>query len=257
MVTAGTAGGEPDAGADAGPPPGTASEGCGTAPAPAGTVNLQVGSTQHLYIVGLPSSYDENQPYPLLMAFHGASIGAEFFRSFFNLAPAAGEEAIIVYLEANGGQWDYNRDLPYLDEVVSRLKAEYCIDEDRVFATGHSAGGYFSNAIGVRRTELLRAIAPISGGAQFRQDPDGTIAVWIAHGDADTIVQTSEGRSARDFWLEQNGCNANKSTPVEPSPCVSYADCAAGSPVHYCEFSGGHNIPTWAPQAVWDFFKAL
>ncbi len=254
---AGAGGTTSDAGRDATTAPGTMTEGCGKEPEPAGSVNIQVGSTAHLYIVELPSGYDRNKPYPVLLAFHGAGLNAQFFQSFFRLAPVAGNEAIIVYFEANGGQWSYNRDFLYLDEVVTRLKSQYCIDENRLFATGHSAGGYFSNAIGVRRTDLVRAIAPISGGVGLPGTPSGKVAVWIAHGATDEIVPTSEGRAARDYWARQNGCDTGASTPVEPSPCVSYTGCDAGYPVHYCEYSGGHNIPSFAAQAVWDFFKAL
>ena len=68
---------------------------------------------------------------------------------------------------------------------------------------------------------------------------------------------TSEGRNTRDYWVRQNGCDMTMSTPVEPAPCVTYANCPTGYPVTYCEYDGEHNIPSFAVSGVWSFFKAL
>lgn len=66
-----------------------------------------------------------------------------------------------------------------------------------------------------------------------------------------------EGRTARNLCAKQSGCDTSKSMPVEPSPCVTYAGCDPSNPVHYCEYDGDHNLPSFGVQAVWDFFKAL
>jgi polyhydroxybutyrate depolymerase len=31
----------------------------------------------------------------------------------------------------------------------------------------------------------------------------------------------------------------------------------AGYPVHWCQFSGGHAIPSFGAQAIWTFFSQL
>src|SRR5262245_2235183 len=258
--SAGASGSAPSAAGSSAPgSPGMMSAGCGKDPAPAGTVNLDVGGMARLYIVDLPMNYDKTKAYRLVMAFHGAGLAAQSFKSFFKLTSKVGSEAIVAYLEALGNPtgWNYNRDLPYFDAVLTQLKMQYCIDESRVFATGHSSGGYFTNALGCQRGDVLRAIGPFSGGAAFKSNCQDKVAAWITHGGMDNIVDTMEGRDARDFGAEQSGCDTSMSMPVEPSPCVTYAGCDPINAVHYCECPGDHNLPSFGVQAVWAFFKAL
>jgi polyhydroxybutyrate depolymerase len=235
------------------------SAGCGKDPPAGGSVDMDVDGMARLYIVDPPEGYDKSKPYRLIMAFHGAGLAAASFKSFFKLTPAVGGEAIIAYLEALGDPtgWEYKRDMPYFDAVLAQLESQYCIDASRVFATGHSSGGYFTNALGCQRGEVLRAIGPFSGGAAFTSGCKDKVAAWIAHGAMDDIVPTSEGRDARDAWAKQSGCDTAMSLPVEPTPCVTYAGCDASQPVHYCEYEGDHNLPKFGIQAVWSFFKAL
>jgi hypothetical protein len=43
--------------------------------------------------------------------------------------------------------------------------------------------------------------------------------------------------------------------PVTPSPCVAYQGCLPDYPIHWCQFSGGHSVPSFASQAIWTFFN--
>ena len=62
------------------------------------------------------------------------------------------------------------------------------------------------------------------------------------------------GEASRDHWVEANGCSTT-TTPVAPTDyCVAYDGCDSGYPVHWCVHDGGHTIPDWSPQAIWDFF---
>jgi hypothetical protein len=83
-----------------------------------------------------------------------------------------------------------------------------------------------------------------------------SVAFWGAHGTAngaDGVVPIADGRAARDEFLARNGCGT-ATTPVNPSPCVTYSGCRAGYPVTWCEFNGGHSPWSPAGQGVWDFF---
>ena len=235
------------------------SSGCGMAAAPAGDTSIEVDGMSRTYLVELPPGYDPDVAYPLILGFHGAGLDAKGFRGYFDLGAVAGDEAVIAYLDALGNPtgWQYNRDIPFAEATLAQLKSQYCIDEARVFATGHSSGGYFTNALGCRLGDQLRAIAPVSGGAALRTMCTGMPAAWIAHGDDDTIVATTEGQGARDFWAEANGCDTGMSMPVEPMPCVTYAGCSPEAPVRYCEYPGSHSPPSFAVEALWAFFRGL
>jgi poly(3-hydroxybutyrate) depolymerase len=232
------------------------SSGCGMEPVAAGSATLQVNGMERQYLVALPQTYDRNRPYPLVLAFHGAGLTGPQFRSFFNLVTPVGTDGIVVYPTGLGGGWDVRRDVPFVDALLMKLESSYCIDAQRIFATGHSNGGFFTNALGCQRGDALRAIAPMSGGQQQRASScTGNVAVWISHGNADDIVMTSYGRQSRDFWVARNECDAMMVMPVSSSPCVEYLGCAAGAPVRYCEYDGGHNLMPMSAQTIWAFFK--
>lgn len=233
-----------------------ASSGCGLDPAPAGNATLPVGGMDREYVLALPQAYDKNRPYPLIVAFHGAGLSGPQFRSFFNLVTPVAGDGIVVYPTGTGGQWDLRRDVPFVDALLMKLQASYCVDAKRVFATGHSNGAFFTNAIGCQRGDVFRAIAPMSGGQQQQASTcKGQLAVWISHGNADNVVMTSYGTMSRDFWVKRNKCDASMSMPVMPSPCVEYQGCTPGFPVRYCEYAGDHNLMPMAAQTIWAFFK--
>ena len=82
----------------------------------------------------------------------------------------------------------------------------------------------------------------------------GQVAVWMSHGNTDTVVPFAQGQASRDQWVSANHCEA-QTMPVMPSPCVAYQGCDDGHPVTWCEFDGGHTVPTFASQAIWAFFS--
>jgi hypothetical protein len=79
------------------------------------------------------------------------------------------------------------------------------------------------------------------------------IAVWMSHGEADTTVPIADGKAALDIFVARSKCQAQTS-PVPPDPCVAYQGCMPEYPIHFCQFSGGHTVPGFAPEAIWNFF---
>ena len=250
--------GSPEAGpidAGARPPP-RRSSGCGVDP-PALDDNIQVGTMRGRYLVDLPVTYDKDQALPLIMAFRGAVVSADAFRGYLDLVSTVGEGAIVVNLDClnNAVTWELTRDLPYVDALLAKLLSSYCVDLDRIFAVGHSEGGALVNMLGCLRGDKFRAIAPLSGGPGPSAACQGDVAVWITQGKRD--VALGAGRASRDFWVQRNGCEAQVPTAVEPSPCVEYSACKAGLPVRYCEYEGTLDLPTFAADGLWQFFRGL
>jgi predicted esterase len=82
----------------------------------------------------------------------------------------------------------------------------------------------------------------------------GQTAVWISHGNKDDNVPFSYGQASRDYWAKANHCTT-MTLPVMPANCVEYQGCDAGFPVQFCEFDGGHMVPSFAAEAAWNFFS--
>ncbi len=240
------------------------STGCGLAPPENGSHSIEVNGDTRTYILDVPSAYDSNTPYPIIFGFHGMSTDGELFRSRFygNLLSAMADEVIVVHPDALGDPtaWDTDRDVPYFDALLAHLQTELCVDAGRIFATGHSSGGFFTNTLGCQRGNVLRGIAPVSGGGPFvwgGTGCTGNVAVWIAHASNDETVDFSNGEGSRDFWGEASGCDLNAPSPATPEACEDYAACDPRYPVRWCVYEDGHNWPTFAPEAMWDFFKNL
>lgn len=242
----------------------TPSDGCGTGTFSAGlsAKTTTVGSVSRNYKLFVPAGYDAKEPTRLVFVFHGRGGSPDEIRAYFGFEAEAAGKALFVYPEglpqaSQGGKTAWSPgDLEFFDAIVTELTASYCVDKSRIFAAGHSFGGYMSNLVGCARGDVVRAIAPVSGGL-VPGTCKGPVAAWVAHGDKDISVPPSEGIAARDHWLKENGCTST-SAPTSPAPCVAYDGCTAGHPVTWCSFDGGHYpLPGFTGQAIWDFFAAL
>lgn len=239
------------------------SSGC-TAPAPTSGLaskNLTVGGASRRYQLFVPKGLDPQKPTRLVFVFHGLGGNGDQIRAYLGLEAQVGADAVLVYpdglvrLQGRTG-WS-EEDLPFFDAMVADVSSSVCVDQKRVFSTGHSFGGYMTNLVGCLRGDVVRAIAPVSGGLVASGACKGPVAAWLLHGDRDGTVPQSEGLAARDRWLASNGCAAT-SKPVSPGQCVGYDGCTANHPVVWCSFPGDHYpLPDYTRPAIWDFFKSM
>jgi len=238
------------------------SDGCGLEPDGIGTT-IEVGSRSRTYVLYLPDDYDPDQGHALVFAWHGLGGSGELAQYYFGIEELVDSEAVVVYpdglVSADWGWstgWDLapsGYDFDFLDALYEHLGDKLCIDEERVFSTGHSFGGYMSNSVGCYRSGVFDAIAPVAGGPPYYGNCDGPIGAWITHGSADEVVLLAEGEETRDEWLSTNECS-DTSEAAGLDPCVAYEGCARD--VHWCQHTGGHEWPDFAPAAIWDFFAA-
>lgn len=243
----------------------TASPGCGLTPPSSGSgKTVVVNGVTRTYVLALPTGYDARRAYPLLFAFHGLGGSGAQAQLYFGLTRATAGEAIIVYPDAVGSSraWGISgsaatADLAFFDTLVNTLGSSLCVDRSRIFAAGHSMGGYFSNTLGCARGNTLRAIAPVAGGGPYVTCDSGKVAAWVMAARDDGTVAYTNGEASRDRWLRANGCSST-TRPVGPSACVAYDGCDPAHPVHWClEQTGGHSWPSYGGQAIWSFFKSL
>ena len=95
---------------------------------------------------------------------------------------------------------------------------------------------------------------PVTGAACAAD----SLPVWMTHNTNDGTVDVAMGKTARDQWLEHDGCDPGLTMPVSPSPCVQYSSCSSGLPVVWCEpATGDHAPPSYAGDGIWGFFQSL
>lgn len=152
------------------------------------------------------------------------------------------------------------QDAKFTKAMLAYVESKYCVDTARIFATGFSMGGMMTYDLACELGDLFRAVAPISGmlmSDTASQCAKGRpIALWASHGLSDTVLAISSGRTARDAIAKRNQCGTT-TTAVDPSPCVKYQGCLTGYDVTWCEFTGSHEIPSFAASAIGNFFKQL
>jgi polyhydroxybutyrate depolymerase len=272
----GVAGGGNAAGGSAGAAAGSAGKGgattgpgCGASdPLESGRASISVGGTMREYILRVPDGYDANVPHKLIFAFHArggtaSQVSGANNNDYYGLYSKAGGTAIFVSGEGIDMGWRNTggRDIDLVKAQIALFDSKLCIDHDRIFSVGFSFGGMMSDAVGCAMADVFRAIAPMAGAVPNDEHPYSEcnqpnmhpIAVWMAHGTSDNVVPIDDGKDALNIFLARAGCGA-QTMPVAPSPCVAYQGCDPNYPIHFCEWDGGHGVPSFASQAIWDFF---
>ncbi|HZS09828.1 MAG TPA: prolyl oligopeptidase family serine peptidase [Blastocatellia bacterium] len=192
------------------------------------------------YRVYVPSKYDAAKPAPLVVALHGMG-GDEnsYFTGYDNGVIKREAEArgyIVVCPKGRGPasmyQGDAERDV--LD-VIAAMRRDYKIDEDRIYLTGHSMGGYGTWSIAIKHPELFAAIAPIAGGGNPKALGQIThVPEIVVHGDKDPTV------------------------PVQRSREMVKAGQELGIKIKYIEVPGGNHTDVAVPamKDIFDWFDA-
>lgn len=177
--------------------------------------SLTSTGTDRSYGVHLPSDYDKDRQYPAVLGFHGSSSIGFFFEADTRLSSDAYTgDKIMVYPNGLGGAWagaNYSEatvaeDLQFVWDLLTDLRANFCVDSARVYATGMSIGGGFVNTIACNDTVggEFAAFAPASGSFYTDNDEhhteckparDVTPIIEIHGGsDADVSYEGGEGQ---------------------------------------------------------------
>jgi poly(3-hydroxybutyrate) depolymerase len=239
------------------------SAGCGMAP-PGSDTSVMVGGATGPYILDLPSGYDNNHAYPLIIVWHGAGVTNTAFHDYLNMHMVVGNDGIVVTPECTDGS-TWPNDASYFDALLDHFSSKYCIDKSKVFSTGHSMGGMHTALLACLRADKLRGDAVLAAPHSANGCVKGNMGVMMSVGMSDFVASYMTEFA---YWTQYGGCDMNMKMPVDPMTftsgtpeesghCDEYGGCAAGTPVRTCTFDGGHEIPGWVAGAVWSFFKKL
>lgn len=126
-----------------------ASSGCGKKAFLPGLVpfrTLKSSGMTRSYSFHLPSNYDINKPYPVVLGFHGSSSIGTFFEVDTKMSQARySADKIMVYPNGVGGSWagpTYHtgstvaQDVQFVKDVIDAVRANFCVGESRMFAAG-------------------------------------------------------------------------------------------------------------------------
>ncbi len=158
------------------------------------------------YLQFLPRDYDAKRAggWPLILFLHGAGErGSDVSKVKVHGPPKRVESnpdfpfVLISPLCPPGKTWNVSELNGLLDKVLVELN----IDQNRVYLTGLSMGGYGTWELGIAHPERFAAIAPICGGGErlpillatgSRREDLQTLPVWAFHGGKDSVVPVEE-----------------------------------------------------------------
>ena len=162
---------------------------------------LSPGAT---YCIFVPDSYDPLVPTGLVVGLHGGGQGGKDN----TLVTGSGEDAMPFYVDVAADRgvivvcptaleapWSGKKNEALLDALLDEMRALYNIDENRIWLTGHSMGGFGSWYWGPKRADVWAAFAPCAGGGG---PATGGLPVYVYHGTDDNIVGVQNDRTAAD-----------------------------------------------------------
>ncbi len=201
---------------------------------------VSADSTTMPYRLHIPDQYYTGTQYPLVVYLHGGAGrgsnnssqisggNAAGSRIWFNGANHTNYPAFVVapQLPAGFTRWDNSRSVEISEyeglvlAIIGDLVRTYSIDEDRIYLTGQSLGGWGTWDLIVKKPDLFAAAIPVCGGA----NPNGAtliahLPIWAFHGALD------------------------KNVPVDISREIVTAIRDLGGNIKYTEYEGAdHNI---------------
>ena len=213
------------------------------------TRSIVVDLTSQTFYYYVPSSYQSNEPMPLMALWHGSVFAgggpaaAEFERDFWQAeAEAQGFIVVAQAIRSNTGcnpcGWDPVQDSQILAAILGDMEARYNIETTRRYVWGFSAGGHVMHAIALNNADFFAGYAISAGVLAAYANSQGytpanavrTIPVFISVGSTDTLLPFSQDdqvdfiqagwEEGRNYWLDV--------------------------------FVGGHTVPNDIPTKAWD-----
>jgi len=169
-------------------------------------ITIKIESQYWLY---LPKNYEQDQTeWPLMLFLHGAGErGNDLKKVKIHGPPKLVQNGkhfpfIIISPQCPEEQW-WSSDI--LDLLLKDVSKKYRIDENRIYVTGLSMGGYGTWDLAIKYPNRFAAIAPVCGGG----DPTKAsvlkdLPIWVFHGAKDEVVTLDKSQVMVDA-IEKTG----------------------------------------------------
>ncbi len=171
---------------------------------------VQVDSVDYTYQVYVPPQPESEQKLPLIIFLHGigqrgsggfvpmTGAGGALARHYFGQVPAV---VLLPQCRLETYWSDAVMERMVMQQIEKTVE-EFGADEQRIYLTGVSMGGYGVWYLASRNAEKFAALVSICGGSPFTKGDRfdsivrnvGKTPAWLFHGADDKIVQVSESR---------------------------------------------------------------
>ncbi len=261
------------------------------------TINKSIEHNGELrsYILYIPEAFVDNEETPLVLCFHGYGSSAETISSYANFQAIADTANFIIAfpegaIHDNSSHWNVEGwienspydDIGFTEFIIDDISSEYTINQERIYSTGMSNGGFMSFLLACQLSPKIAAVASVTGSITPQNlencSPEKFIPFLQIHGTSDFVIpyefpvtHTESIPSLLEYWTTFNECSAEPSLESLPNISTSdgstvekytYFDCTNNiENIHFKVIGGGHDWPgAWgnmdvnASEEIWKFF---
>jgi polyhydroxybutyrate depolymerase len=166
--------------------------------------SIHVDGLPRNYLLHVPGDLPSGKPAPLVLVFHGGGGHDWNMPGFTHFDDLADQEGFVVaYPDAIDRNWNDSRGVATADDVgftravIADVSRAHLIDAHRVYATGISNGGFFSNRLACDAADKIAAIASVAATMPrplvTECKPSRPISVLYIQGTGDPLVPISGG----------------------------------------------------------------
>ena len=188
------------------------------------------------YVLYIPKSYDGVSEVPMLINFHGFGGSASEFMSYVDMRSLAESDTfILVYPQGSclDGYSHWNAcpsvgdnkstadDFGFVESMINEISSQYNVDLERIYAAGYSNGGMMAYGLANYKSDLIAAVASVSGVMLDCTGPTShPMPVIHLHGASDGVLpyngsnDYNSAQSTLDHW---NNFNNTVLTPTVTS----------------------------------------
>ena len=235
------------------------------------------------YVLYIPDSYDGTSAVPVLFNFHGFGDNASDYMNNADMrAVSESDTFILVYPQGSclDGSSHWNPcptggdnkstadDVGFVESMISVISSQYNVDMDRIYAAGYSNGGMMAYGIANYKSDLIAAVASVSGVMLDCTGPTNhPMPVVHLHGTSDGVLpyngnnDWNSAQSTLDHWINFNNTVLTPTITSENNiERYVYAQGDSSVSVEHYKFIGGDHVwfsATYQGQStselVWNF----
>ena len=241
------------------------------------------------YILYAPDSYDGSFSVPVVLNFHGFSGDAYQYMNEGDMRLLSESETfILIYPQGldldgephwnacpNGGDNKSDiDDFGFIETLIEEVSYNYNIDLERIYAVGYSNGGMMAYGLANHKSELMAAVASVSGAMLDCTGPTShPMPVIHLHGTDDFDLPYNGNnyynsvQNTLDYWINFNNTNSKAIVNFDNSGEISiehyiYDNGNNSVSVEHYKYIGGNHV--WfmstfqgqnASELVWNFLS--
>ena len=200
---------------------------------------------ERYYIIYVPESGANEINMPVLFALHGYGSTAENHKNYTYYEPLAEtNKFVVIYPQGsfyngtftsgnhwNVGSWTLGSttdDVDFIDEVIGLISNKESIDQNRIYSSGMSNGGFMSYHLACNLSSKIAAIVSVTGSMSKETlencSPSHPTPVLQIHGtldqtvkyDGDSTLNMEPIDNVLNYWSTYNSC--------DPTPALSVID---------------------------------